>query len=172
MDGEARQQAERRANGSHRGLILVERINVGVVAGLFTAIAAYFWANRLLPPDMVQREVWEVHAMFITWLALLVHAALRPPAQAWREQFALAAAAFALIPVLNLLTTERHLGQSLAVGDWPLAGFDLTALALGLVFAAVSYRLAKRQRAVQPQKPKRRRDKQLRIEAANAESAS
>lgn len=141
-----RQLLERRGD-DHRGVALVERLNPGVVAGLFTAVAAYFWANRLIPVDFAQREAWEVHVMFLTWLVLMVASAARPPARAWREQFALAGAAFTSLPVLNMVTTERHLGTSLAAGDWPLAGFDLTALSLGLILTLVAWKLARRGRS-------------------------
>ncbi len=138
-----RQQLERRG-GDHRGVALVERLNPGMVAGLFTAVAAYFWANRLLPVEFAQREAWEVHTMFLTWLLLMLLSAARPPARAWREQFAFAGAAFASLPVLNLLTTDRHLGHSLPAGDWPLAGFDLTVLGLAVALAAASHLAGRR----------------------------
>lgn len=142
-----RQQADRRNGRAPRGLLLVEKLNVGTVAGLPVAIAAYFWANRLLPVAMPTRAAWEAHAMFLTWLALLVHAALRPRTRAWREQFALAALAYAAIPLLNALTTERHLGQSLAAGDWVFAGFDLTVLALGILFGWAAWLAGRKQPA-------------------------
>lgn len=126
---------------SHPGLRLVERLNVATLVGLPVAIAAYFWANRLLPVDLAGRADWEVHVMFVTWGALFVHATLRPAARAWYEQWIIAAAAFGLLPLLNALTTDRHLGVSLAQGDWAMAGFDLTVLAFGLVAAAVAVRL-------------------------------
>jgi len=129
-----RQQAARGRGGASAGLRLVERLNTGAVAGLPIAIAAYFWANRLLPVDLAQRADWEVRAMFLAWLAMLIHAARRPPARSWAEQFGIAACAYGLLPLLNLLTTDRHLGHSLAAGDWAFAGFDLTALAIGLAF--------------------------------------
>ncbi len=75
---------------------------------------------------------------FIVWAALLLYAALRPVARAWIEQFCLAAAAFALLPVLNALTTDHHLGVSVPQGDWVVAGFDLTMLAFGVAFATVA----------------------------------
>ncbi|MNP85462.1 hypothetical protein D3C76_1852140 [compost metagenome] len=39
------------------------------------------------------------------------------------------------MPLLNGLTTGQGLNHSLAVGDWAMAGFDLTALASGLFLA-------------------------------------
>lgn len=135
------------------GLRFVEHVNVGVVAGLPIAIAAYFWANRLLPPLMPGREEWEMHTLFIVWALMLVHAALRPVQRAWLEQLALAAALFGLLPLLNAATTDIHLGRTLPAGDAVRAGFDLTMLALAIAFAAAWRKLRmRRQRrlATQP----------------------
>lgn len=43
--------------------------------------------------------------------------------------------------MVNALTTDRHLGVTLPNGDWVLAGFDLTMLALGIVFALSALKL-------------------------------
>jgi len=134
-----RQRREKGRAAPDRGLRLVERLNVATIAGLPIAIAAYFWANRLLPLDWPARADWEVHLMFLTWLALFGHAALRPAARAWREQAVLGTAAFGLLPLGNALTTERHLGHSIPGGDRVFAGFDLTMLAIGVAFAAAAW---------------------------------
>ena len=52
---------------------------------------------------------------------------------AWRDSLSLAAAAFLLLPLLNALTTERHLGQTLWQQDWALASVDLVFILLGLM---------------------------------------
>ena len=52
----------------------------------------------------------------------------------------LAAFAFGALPLLNLLTTDKHLGITLPAGVWELAGFDLTMLAIGLAFAVAAVR--------------------------------
>jgi uncharacterized iron-regulated membrane protein len=139
-----RQRLEKSSEAASPGLRLVERLNVATVVGLLVAITAYFWANRLLPLDLPDRAAWEMHALFIVWGALFVHAALRPAARAWVEQCALGAAAFGLLPLLNALTTERWLAVSLPQGDWVMAGFDLTMLALGALFAALAVYLGRR----------------------------
>lgn len=139
-----RQRAEQQNGAAHFGLRLVERLNIGTIVGLPIAIAAYFWANRLLPLDLPQRGAWEVHVVFIVWAIMLLHATLRPPSRAWIEQFGLAAAAFALLPVLNAITTDRHLAHSIAADDWVFAGFDLTMLGLGVVFLWSARKLARR----------------------------
>lgn len=129
-----RQRAEKEAGIPDRRLVLVERLNIGTIIGLPVAIAAYFWANRLIPVSFADRAAWEANVMFIV-LAALLYAALRPIARAWIEQSCLA---FVLLPLLNALTTDRHLGVSLLEGDWVMAGFDLTMLAFGAAFATIA----------------------------------
>jgi len=136
------------------GLRLVESLNIATVAGLCTAVAVYFWANRLLPADMAGRADWEFHALFIAWGLLLAHALLRQrfasALRAWAEQLWLAAAAFGLLPVVNALTTDRHLGVTLPAGDWVLAGFDLTMLGLAGIFAAMAWKVGGKLRGGTP----------------------
>ncbi len=48
------------------------------------------------------------------------------------------------LPLLNAITTDRHLVHSLRAGDWVMGGFDLSALALGLAFALWAWRLQRR----------------------------
>ena len=122
-----------------RGHRLVEVLNIGTVVGLLVGIAAFFWANRLLPLELEERHEWELHVLFITWLGMLVFAAVRPASRAWTESLWIAAVAFALIPLLNALTTDRHLINSLAAGDWVFAGFDLCMLVFGLGFAFAAW---------------------------------
>jgi uncharacterized iron-regulated membrane protein len=140
---------ERDAHRSAFGWALVHRLNIGTIVGLPIGIAAYFWANRLIPADLAGRAQWEVHALFITWGLLLVHAHCRPLAKAWPEQLWIAAAAFGLLPVLNALTTQRHLGVTLPHGDWVLAGMDLTLLVVGLTFAATALKARAQSMAAQ-----------------------
>lgn len=129
------------------GLRLVEVLNVGTIAGLPVAVAAYFWANRLLPLDMADRAQWEAHMMFAVWGWLFLYASLRPLRRAWVEILGLAVAAYALLPVLNALTTDRHLGVTLPHGDWALAGVDLTMLGLAAAFVYTLHKLGRRWRS-------------------------
>lgn len=126
------------------GLRVVEVLNVGTIAGLPVAVAAYFWANRLLPVDLVGRAPWEAHVMFAVWAWLFLYASLRPLRRAWSEILWLAVAAYALLPVLNFLTTERHLGVTLPHGDWALAGFDLSMFGLAGAFLFIVFKLRRR----------------------------
>ncbi len=46
------------------GLRLVDALNIGTVAGLPIAFAAYFWGNRLLPLDIAERASAEANVFF------------------------------------------------------------------------------------------------------------
>jgi len=122
-------------------LRLVEVLNIASMAGLLLAIVSFLWANRLLPSTLLGRSDWEINSFFLMWGLALVHAALRPGRKAWAEQLAAGAILYALLPVLNGLTTDRGLWRSIPRGDWAMAGVDLTALATGLVLAWSLHRL-------------------------------
>lgn len=126
------------------GLRLVEILNAGTLAGLPLGLAAYFWANRLLPVTMPDRAAWEFHALFLVWGWSFLFASWRPLKHAWLELLWLTTAAYALIPVLNMLTTDRHLGITLPYGDWGLAGFDLTMLGLAATFAYIAIKMKRK----------------------------
>ncbi|MEM9257649.1 MAG: PepSY-associated TM helix domain-containing protein [Pseudomonadota bacterium] len=118
-------------------LVFIERTNLAIIVGLPLGIAAYFWANRLLPLSMGHRAEWELHVLFITWALSFAHAGARELRRAWREQVALLAALFLMLPLLNAFTTDVHLTHALATGDWTRAGFDITSLVAGLLLCLV-----------------------------------
>ncbi|MEM8497799.1 MAG: PepSY-associated TM helix domain-containing protein [Pseudomonadota bacterium] len=126
------------------GYRFVENMNVATIAGLLVAVGAYFWANRLLPLGMNDRPEWEVHCMFITWGLCFVHAIVRPMNRAWYEQCAAVAAVFIGLPLINALTTDTHLINSLLSRDWVMAAFDATCLVTGLVALWVALLLRNR----------------------------
>ena len=145
-----RRQNLRKGEAAERNLIIIERINVGVIAGLAIGIAAYFYANRLLPVGMEGRADMELNVLFLTWLAMVVHSLARPPQKAWIDQLVVAANIFMLIPVMNALTSSIHLGNTLPLpgrpGDMALAGVDLWMLVIGAGFAYAA-RIAARKEA-------------------------
>ncbi|WP_263262662.1 PepSY-associated TM helix domain-containing protein [Pseudomonas sp. RIT-PI-S] len=127
------------------GLRLVAALNQASMAGLLLAVAGYLCANRLLPPHLADRSAWEVRVFFLTWLAALVHAALRHSRRGWVEQLTTAAALYLALPLLGLFTTPRGLPQAIAERDWASAGVDLTAILCALVLAWLARKLARRQ---------------------------
>lgn len=128
------------------GLRLVEILNAGSLVGVPLGVAACFWANRLLPVSMADRAAWELNALFLAWGMSLLYASIRPLKRAWLELLYFTVAAYALIPLLNALTTDKHLGVTLPYGDWGLAGFDLTMLGLAAVFGYLAFKLKRKWR--------------------------
>lgn len=127
----------------HFGFRLVERLNVGFIAGFPAAMVGFLWANRLLPPLLPQRADAEVNVMFAIWGALLLYAFLRKPARAWVELLGLTAGLLVALPIFDILATDRGLPRTIASGDWTLAGVDLTLLALGCAFGWVARAVAR-----------------------------
>lgn len=119
----------------------VEVMNVGGIAGLSLATAAYFWLNRLIPSELAGRADAEVYGFFAVWCVAFVCALARPYRKAWREQMALAAMLFALLPVVNPLTGGNGLVTTVAAGQWSVASFDLAMLVLAILHGLVAYKL-------------------------------
>jgi len=133
---------------------LIEGLNIAAIAGLAVACVGYLWANRLVPLGITQRADWELRVFFGLWLLALVHALVRKPAHAWREQLGLLAALCLLLPVLNFATTGDHPWAQWRRGDWESAGVEGVAMAFGLaaVGAVRSLRRRERQGAVHASK--------------------
>lgn len=129
-----------RAERQPRGLWLVERLNIGGIAGLTLATAGYFWANRLIPADAPERALLEIRAFFLIWLAAAIWPFLRPPAKAWSEQLGLAALLLLALPLLNAATGPSSLLQAMGQGNWVLASVDLMAILCGLACAHAAWR--------------------------------
>lgn len=133
-------RAPERAKRNHTpaGHRLVHSLNVGTLAGMWIAIGAYFWANRLLPVTLPDRSAWEIRVFFLAWGLALLHPWLRPAKRAWTEQLGIGGALFVLAPALSALTTGQHLPGHLLAGHTVVAGVELTLLltGAGLLWAA------------------------------------
>ncbi len=123
----------RRAHGF--GHHLVERLNVGFVAGLPTGFATFLLANRLLPVALADRASVELRLTFGLWGAALLFAAIRRPSRAWPELLGVAALLCVAVVVADVPTF---------VADGVSIGVDAVLLALAAVFGAVACRLALR----------------------------
>lgn len=137
----------------HAGFRLVEKLNIAVIAGAPLGIAAYFLANRLLPPDMDHRTDAEINSLFIVWGAALVWGVARPTRRAWSELLSACAAAYALVPLVSAMTTGRGLLPSLIAQDWVFVGFDLAMLATAALFAFTARRVAGHRARPAPRRP-------------------
>ncbi|NPD16988.1 PepSY domain-containing protein [Xinfangfangia sp. D13-10-4-6] len=135
------------------GLRLVDRLNVGGIAGLCLASAGYFWANRLIPAAAENRAGLEIAAFLLIWAAAAIHPFLRGTEKSWSEQLALTAVLALLLPVLNMATGPSGLPQALMAGNMVLASVDLMALICGAVAAIAAWKA----RPGQQKKPKANR---------------
>ena len=126
----------------HLGFRIVERLNVATLAGFPLGIAVMLWANRLLPTGMVGRADWEIHSLFIAWAAVAILSLLRRPAWGWTVLLGGTGVLLAVLPLYNLVATERGIGASIARGDWLPAGVDLTLFVLAAGFLATARRIA------------------------------
>ena len=138
------------------GFRLVERLNVGGIAGLSLATAGDFWANRLLPVRLDQRAEAEIAVFFALWAAAVLHPFLRGPARAWPEQLGLTALLLLGLPLLNPATGGAGLPQAVAQGSWILASFDLAALVCGAAYALAWWYAGPRKRRLPSPAPRLR----------------
>lgn len=126
----------------HIGFRIVERLNVATIGGFPLGVACFFWANRLLAVGLARRAEWEVHMLFIAWGGAAVLALALKPAKAWPVLLGATGALLALLPVYNIVATERGMFASLADGDMMLVGVDATMLVFGAAFLLVARRVA------------------------------
>lgn len=129
-----KQRRQARSTGQLRFLRGVEAINVAVVAGLALACVALLWGNRLLPAELAGRGGWELRLFFAVWLLTLLHAWLREPLQAWREQLGVAALLALALPLLDLLSTP-------GAADVTRLELDASVVVLGLLLVWAAWRI-------------------------------
>jgi uncharacterized iron-regulated membrane protein len=137
-------QKKAKAANKSFGRKLVEVLNIGGITGLAIATAAYFWANRFVPAYSADRMNWEVGVFFAVWMLTFIHPVIRDRKQAWIDQLWVCAGMFALIPVVNAFTSPMNLFKAFSAGNMVVAGFDLTALVTGVLFAATAVIVSKK----------------------------
>lgn len=110
---------------------LVERLNIGMIAGAPIAFAGYFWANRLLPLGGADRAATEVTCLYSIWAATLVLAFALPRRVAWPALLAVAGFAWTVLPLADIATR--------GAGTMVLRVGDLTMVVAGVAFFAASW---------------------------------
>lgn len=123
---------------------LADTLNIGTIAGLNLAIAAYFWANRIIPNAASDRAEVEIAVFFAAWAAAYLHGAVRNARSAWIEQLAVGGALFAMLPVLSLVTGNAWLLSAVASGNWIVAGFDAVCLFTAVVMIGAARFMTRR----------------------------
>lgn len=142
-----RQHSEQRRSGAR----WADALAVTTVTGMVTATLTILVANRLLPEELAQRDLWEKSTFWAAWALSLVHAMWRSSAvlkartsPAWAEQcWAIVVLAIGAV-VLNAVTTGDHLFKTLSEAYWPVAGTDLMLLACAALAATAARRLQRR----------------------------
>ena len=124
------------------GLRLVQALNVGTVAGLPAAVAAYFLANRLLAVDLAGRAEWEIRAFFGAWVLTALLPLVRPPRRAWCEGLAAVAILCVLVVAADILTLPRHPVRGTG-GDVLFAWFDGAMLIFAALFAVAARKVGR-----------------------------
>nr|AAD50523.1 hypothetical integral membrane protein [Pseudomonas aeruginosa] len=144
--------AKREVRGS-RGVGLVRALNLAVCGGLSLASLALLWGNRLLPTQLAGRDTWEIRVFCLSWALVALWAIVRNSGTLGRTQLRLAAVV-ALGPSCSACCVARKATcwPACSVGDWVLAGVDLSLLGLGLLCAWLGWR-----RRQASSKPVRRR---------------
>ncbi|OUM73616.1 PepSY-associated TM helix domain-containing protein [Pseudomonas caspiana] len=122
----------------------IEAFNVASIAGIGVACIGYFYANRFISADILDRATWEIRSFLLIWLATLVHALFRPAKKAWTEQLVCAAVLCICLPAVNFCTTGQHIGRYISAGDWQRGSVEIVALGFGvaLVMALLKQRIA------------------------------
>ncbi|MFT4176078.1 MAG: PepSY-associated TM helix domain-containing protein [Luteolibacter sp.] len=143
-----RKTAQLKRGSPSIGYQLVDRLNIAGIAGLFLAIAAFFWANRVLPVGIAEREQWEVKCFLYTWGASLLHAWCRPVRKAWNEQLWLAALLFSALPVVDWITVSEWIKTSVSAGQGLFPVFDAVLFGIGAAFAWTAWKFSKREQPV------------------------
>jgi uncharacterized iron-regulated membrane protein len=132
-----------------RGSRVVDALAVTTVTGMLIAALAMLVANRALPIDLAQRDDWQKAVFWGAWLLALAHALWRTApvmqarvAPAWHEQCWAIAALAAAAPLLNWITTGDHLVKTVAAPYWPVAGMDLSLLAMSVAAVWAARKMA------------------------------
>lgn len=129
------------AKAHSQGSRVVDALAVTTVTGMVIAAVTMLLANRVLPADLAGKGDWESAAFWSAWALALAHAYWRsaPVAQArlnpaWREQCGLLALLAVGAAIANWVSTGDHLIKTLWIDPyWPVAGVDLSLLAMALL---------------------------------------
>lgn len=114
------------------GLRLVEGLNLTFIAGLPLAASVFFYANRLLPIDMINRAQWEANSFFIALTIIALVACFKRTLAVWRYVLALSGSSLIAIPLLNAMTSNSDLLRNINQAQWSLVGFDIMCVVIGV----------------------------------------
>jgi len=125
---------------------LLTRLTLAVGLGIWPAIGALFVAAQWLPWEWSDRGLWHHRVFYTTWLLAALYGGWlrRDLTQAARDLSWITALLALLIPAIHGFQTGAWLSQSLAQGNWWLAGVDLSAVCFSFGFAALALHIQRR----------------------------
>jgi len=128
------------------GFWLVDKLNLGTMAGVFIAIAAYFIANRFIPAEEMIRKEYEINTFFIVWLLSYLHAFFRDTLKAWREQLLFGAFLFLSLPFINAIVVFDSLSEFFT-RDAIFINFDIFFIFMAAVLGLIAFIVTKKIKA-------------------------
>lgn len=98
----------RRKSGHLAAFRVAEGLTISTLAGLPVGVLAFLWGNRLLPPALPGRDMWEIEVFFTVWGLCLLHGLGRSVSghapSGWREQLGGIVVLGCGLPLLDILT--------------------------------------------------------------------
>ncbi|MGB3749960.1 MAG: PepSY-associated TM helix domain-containing protein [Arcobacteraceae bacterium] len=128
------------------GFWLVEKLNLGTMAGIFIAIGVYFIANRFISAEDILRKEYEINAFFLAWLLSYIHAFFRDTLKAWREQLLFGSLLFLSLPVINASIVFDSLSE-FYMRDAIFIYFDIFFVFMAIVLAFIAKIVHKKAKA-------------------------
>lgn len=120
------------------GFWLVERLNIGFVAGMPLAMTGFLWGNRLLPTGLKGRAEAEISWMFLALGAAILVSFVLKPRVGWTALFAATAASLVALAGADLVLTDIGLIASLARGDRAMAAMEASFLVIAAAFVLLA----------------------------------
>lgn len=122
----------------HFGFVLVEKLNLGTIVGIFIALASYFLANRFIELENTSRHILEINTFFAVWALCFVYAIFRNTKKAWFEKMCLASFLFLLLVILEIFYFSESISEYL-LKDSILHYFDMALFSFSLFFALAAF---------------------------------
>ncbi|WP_299978719.1 PepSY-associated TM helix domain-containing protein [uncultured Pseudoteredinibacter sp.] len=127
------QKRKRPTHALSKQQMLVNIVNGGTIIGLPISICIFMISNRLLAIELDQRADWEVHSMFLAWLASFVLAAFWVKDAMWKKLTLVLSIALFTVPIVNFFSTNRGLGQSSWQNDTLFVATDVVMLSMAAI---------------------------------------
>ena len=122
--------------GGSFGYRFTEGLNLACLLGLPAGIAMYLTANRVLPVELSERALWEVNSLFITFSVFILVAVAKAIGKkadsAWVSLSFLTGFLYALVPLVNAVTTEHNLIFSVLKQNWVFVGVDAVCVIVAI----------------------------------------